>query len=119
MGRACATMTAIPVVVGPTGIGKSQLAFELALRLDGEIVVADSRQVYQRLDIATNKPSDEHRRQVRYHMIDFVDPATNFNAAHYVAGGRGGVGDIAVRGGRAIRGGGEMAFVSAPWGGFR
>jgi tRNA dimethylallyltransferase len=65
----------VPVIVGPTGIGKSQLAFELALEVGGEIVVADSRQVYQMLDIATNKPSPEQRRQVRYHMIDFVDPA--------------------------------------------
>ena len=81
-------MTVVPVVVGPTGIGKSQLAFDLALRLHGEIVVADSRQVYQRLDIATNKPSDEQRRQVRYHMIDFVDPAASFNAAQYVEGAR-------------------------------
>src|SRR5947209_4962757 len=80
MGRGRAAMTQVPVVLGPTGIGKSRLAFELALQLGGEIVVADSRQVYQRLDIATNKPSDEHRQQVRYHMIDFVDPATNFNA---------------------------------------
>ncbi|HEX7264484.1 MAG TPA: isopentenyl transferase family protein, partial [Candidatus Dormibacteraeota bacterium] len=47
----------VPVIVGPTGIGKSALAFELALRIGGEIVVADSRQVYERLDIATNKPT--------------------------------------------------------------
>src|SRR5881394_3548623 len=118
MGRACATMTAIPVVVGPTGIGKSQLAFELAMRLDGEIVVADSRQVYQRLDIATNKPSDEHRRQVRYHMIDFVDPATNFNAAHYVEGARGAIDDIASRGVRPIVEGGTMLYVDALCDGF-
>ena len=45
----------VPVIVGPTGIGKSQLAFELALRFGGEIVVADSRQVYERLDIATDR----------------------------------------------------------------
>src|SRR5206468_3612285 len=68
-------LSSVPVIVGPTGIGKSQLAFELARMLDGEIVVADSRQVYVRLDIATNKPSPEQRSEVRYHMIDFVDPA--------------------------------------------
>src|ERR1700704_192171 len=47
----------VPVIVGPTGIGKSQLAFRIALALGGEIVVADSKQVYRMLDIATNKPS--------------------------------------------------------------
>src|SRR5690349_23868747 len=98
MGREVANMTVVPVVVGPTAIGKSQLAFELARKLGGEIVVADSRQVYQRLDIATNKPSDGHRREVRYHMIDFVDPASTFNAAEYVAGARMAIEDIASRG---------------------
>src|SRR6266581_2465055 len=113
-----AAMTQVPVVVGPTGIGKSRLAFELALELGGEIVVADSRQVYQRLDIATNKPSDEHRRQVRYHMIDFVDPATSFNAAHYVEGARGAIDDIASRGVRPIVEGGTMLYVDALCDGF-
>src|SRR5438128_6232259 len=118
MGRACATMTAIPVVVGPTGIGKSQLAFELATRLDGEIVVADSRQVYERLDIATNKPSDEQRRRVRYHMIDFVDPAQSFNAAEYVQGARAAIDDIASRGRLPIVEGGTMLYVDALCDGF-
>src|SRR5213078_867794 len=118
MGRACATMTAIPVVVGPTGIGKSRVAFDLALRLDGEIVVADSRQVYARLDIATNKPSPEQRRRVRYHMIDFVDPATSFNAAQYVAGARAAIDDIASRGRVPIVEGGTMLYVDALCEGF-
>src|SRR5438552_1134972 len=118
MGRACATMTAIPVVVGPTGIGKSQLAFELAMRLDGEIVVADSRQVYERLDIATNQPSDEQRRRVRYHMIDVVDPAQSFNAAEYVQGARAAIDDIASRGRLPIVEGGTMLYVDALCDGF-
>jgi tRNA dimethylallyltransferase len=108
----------IPVVVGPTGIGKSQLAFDLALRLDGEIVVADSRQVYQRLDIATNKPSPERRRRVRYHMIDFVDPAANFNAAQYVEGARNAIDDITSRGRLPIIEGGTMLYVDALSDGF-
>src|SRR5256885_9952866 len=74
-------LKAVPVIVGPTGIGKSRVAFELALRLNGEIVVADSRQVYKRLDIATNKPSDEQRRPARYHLIEFVDPSDTVHAA--------------------------------------
>jgi tRNA dimethylallyltransferase len=108
----------VPVVVGPTGIGKSQLAFDLARKLDGEIVVADSRQVYERLDIATNKPSPEMRREVRYHMIDFVDPAASFNAAQYVEGARAAIADIASRGRRAIVEGGTMLYVDALCDGF-
>jgi tRNA dimethylallyltransferase len=108
----------VPVIVGPTGIGKSQLAFELALQLDGEIVVADSRQVYQRLDIATNKPTREQRRRVRYHMIDFVDPSTNFNAAQYVEGARAAIEDVSSRGKLPIVEGGTMLYVDALCDGF-
>ena len=106
------------MIVGPTGIGKSQLAFRLALELDGEIVVADSRQVYQRLDIATNKPSPEQRQHVRYHMIDFVDPASSFNAANYVEGGRSAIADILARGRVPIIEGGTMLYVDALCDGF-
>ena len=113
-----AQLLKVPVIVGPTGIGKSKVAFELAQELGGEVVVADSRQVYQRLDIATNKPSPEQRRAVRYHMIDFVDPATSFNAAQYVAGARAAIDDIASRGRVPIVEGGTMLYVDALCEGF-
>ena len=112
------TQSTVPVIVGPTGIGKSQVAFELARRLGGEIVVADSRQLYERLDIATNKPSPEQRREVRYHMIDFVDPATTFNAAQYVEGARAAIGEIIDRGKMPIVEGGTMLYVDALCDGF-
>ena len=108
----------VPVIVGPTGIGKSQLAFELALELGGEIVVADSKQVYQRLDIATNKPSPVQRERVRYHMIDFIDPAHGFNAAQYVQGARQAIGEIAQRGAVPVVEGGTMLYVDALCDGF-
>ena len=111
-------MTAVPVIVGPTGIGKSQLAFELALELGGEIVVADSRQVYRRLDIATNKPSPEQRRRARYHMIDFVDPASSFNAAEYIEGAQAAIADITSRDRLPIVEGGTMLYVDALCDGF-
>jgi tRNA dimethylallyltransferase len=108
----------VPVIVGPTGIGKSQLAFRLALELGGEIVVADSKQVYRRLDIATNKPSPEQREQVRYHMVDFVDPADGFNAAEYIQGARAAIADIAARGRMPVVEGGTMLYVDALCDGF-
>jgi tRNA dimethylallyltransferase len=103
----------VVVIVGPTGIGKSQLAFELARELGTEVVVADSRQVYRVLDIATNKPPDEYRRAVRYHMIDFVDPAASFNAAEYVQGARAAIADILGRGRIPVVEGGTMLYVEA------
>jgi tRNA dimethylallyltransferase len=103
----------VVVIVGPTGIGKSQLAFELAQKLGGEIVVADSRQVYRVLDIATNKPPPEYQKAVNYHMIDFVDPAASFNAAAYVQGARAAIADILGRNRTPIVEGGTMLYVEA------
>ncbi len=94
------------------------MAFDLALKIGGEIVVADSRQVYERLDIATNKPSPEQRRGVHYHMIDFVDPAASFNAAEYVEGARAAIDDIGGRGRVPIVEGGTMLYVDALCDGF-
>jgi tRNA dimethylallyltransferase len=108
----------VPVIVGPTGIGKSQLAFQLAIELGGEIVVADSKQVYEQLDIATNKPSPEARERVPYHMVDFVDPASSFNAAQYVQGAREAIADIAGRGRVPVVEGGTMLYVDALCDGF-
>jgi tRNA dimethylallyltransferase len=106
------------VIVGPTGIGKSALAIQLATEFGGEIVVADSRQVYERLDIATNKPDLEQRRRVRYHMIDFVDPVASFNAAYYIEGARTAIKDIIARGLVPIVEGGTMLYVDALCDGF-
>jgi tRNA dimethylallyltransferase len=108
----------VPVIVGPTGIGKSQLAFQLALELGAEILVADSKQVYRRLDIATNKPTPEQRDRIRYHMIDFIDPASSFNAAQFVQGARDAIAEIASRGGLAVVEGGTMLYVDALCDGF-
>jgi tRNA dimethylallyltransferase len=108
----------VPVIVGPTGIGKSQLALQLAVELGGEIVVADSKQVYEQLDIATNKPSPEARERVRYHMVDFVNPASTFNAAQYVQGAREAIADIAGRGRTPVVEGGTMLYVDALCDGF-
>lgn len=111
-------LKAVPVIVGPTGIGKSRIAFELAQALGADVVVADSRQVYRMLDIATNKPSLEQRQRVRYHMIDFVDPSATFNAAQYVEGARQAITDIQSRGRVAIVEGGTMLYVDALTDGF-
>lgn len=103
----------IPVVVGPTAVGKSLVAFELALALNGEIVVADSRQVYRRLDIATNKPPREDRERVRYHCIDMADPESGFNAFQYVTAATAAIGDIASRGRLPIVEGGTGLYIDA------
>src|SRR5580693_3779005 len=73
----------IPVVVGPTASGKSDLGIALALALDGEIINLDSVQVYRGIYIATAKVPDEGRRGVPHHLIDIADPTENFTAGEY------------------------------------
>lgn len=70
-------------IVGATGTGKSAIALELAQRLGGEIVNADSRQVYRGMDIGTAKPSLEDRRKARHHLYDVADPADGYSLALY------------------------------------
>ncbi len=70
-------------IVGPTAVGKSRLALELAQLLPGEIVSADSRQVYRYLDIGTAKPTPQERAIIPHHLIDIVDPDEEFNVALY------------------------------------
>ncbi|XP_030320384.1 tRNA dimethylallyltransferase isoform X1 [Calypte anna] len=74
LGRASAPPRPLVVILGATGTGKSALALQLGLRLGGEIVSADSMQVYKGLDIITNKVSPQEQRLCRHHMISFVDP---------------------------------------------
>jgi tRNA dimethylallyltransferase len=71
-------------IVGPTGIGKSRLALHLAGLFSGEIVSADSRQVYRYLDIGTAKPSPQEMSMVPHHLIDIVDPDADFSLAIYL-----------------------------------
>jgi tRNA dimethylallyltransferase len=71
------------VILGPTGSGKSSLAMKLAEELGGEIVSADSMQVYKHMDIGTAKPTAEEQRRVRHHLIDRVEPDEPFHAALY------------------------------------
>ena len=71
------------VIVGPTAVGKSELALHLAQSLNGEIINADSRQVYRYMDIGTNKPSLAERTSVPHHLIDVVEPNEDFSLAMY------------------------------------
>lgn len=74
----------IIIITGPTAAGKSRLGMDLAQRFNGEIVSADSLQVYRYMDIGTAKPSPEEQAKVRHHLIDVVDPDEEFNAAVFL-----------------------------------
>lgn len=76
------------VLLGPTGAGKSELAIELAEAFGGEILNADSMQVYRHMDIGTAKPTPEERRRIKHHLIDLVNPDEHFHAELYRTLGR-------------------------------
>lgn len=71
------------ILLGPTGVGKTAAAIGLALRFNGEIINADSMQVYRGFDIGTAKPSADDRRRVPHHLIDIIEPTVQFTAADF------------------------------------
>jgi len=76
-------MARLVAIVGPTGVGKSRLAIRLAQTFDGEIVNADSRQVYRYMDVGTAKPSRQELSLIPHHTIDIIDPDEDFSLAQY------------------------------------
>ncbi len=70
-------------IVGPTAVGKSELALQLAKKINGEIVSADSMQIYKGMDIGTSKPSPETQKIIPHHLIDVITPDKNFSVALY------------------------------------
>jgi tRNA dimethylallyltransferase len=101
------------VLAGPTASGKTELAVALAERLGAEIVSADSRQVYRRLDAGTAKPSASQRRLVRHWLIDCADPSEPFDAGRFAREARAALKDIAKRGRRAVVCGGTGLYLKA------
>lgn len=104
--------TRVLAVVGPTAVGKTALAEELAVRLGGEIVSADSMQVYRRMDVGTAKPPIAERR-VRYHGLDLADPGEPFSAALFQRASRAAIDDITSRGMLPVVAGGTGLYVRA------
>ncbi len=76
-------MDSLIAIVGPTAAGKSRLALQLATTFSGEIISADSRQVYRFMDIGTSKPLPEELRRIPHHLIDIVNPDETFSLAQY------------------------------------
>ena len=103
----------ILVICGPTASGKTALAVELALRFSGEVVSADSMQVYRRMDIGTAKPTAEETGGVPHHMIDVADPEENYSVARYVAEAVPIVDDILARGKLPIVAGGTGLYIDS------
>ena len=103
----------IVVVCGPTASGKTALSVELAKRLSGEIISADSMQIYRGMNIATAKPTDEEKQGIPHYLMDFLDPHDSFSVADYVKAAHGIIADIAARGKLPIITGGTGLYISS------
>ena len=100
------------VVGGPTASGKTKLAVDLALRLGGEIVCADSMQVYKGMEIATAAPTQEDRRGIPHHLFGILEPEESFSVASYLRLAGGVIEEIAGRGALPILCGGTGLYIS-------
>lgn len=103
----------IVVVAGPTASGKTRLGIELAQALDGEIVSADSMQIYRRMDIGTAKATKEERAAAVHHMLDVADPAESWSVARYVEEAAHCCDDIIARGRLPIVVGGTGLYIDS------
>ena len=101
------------VITGPTASGKTALGVMLAQRLGGEVVSADSMQIYRGMDIGTAKPTPEEMQGVPHHMIDIADPTENYSVSRYAAEATACVDDILARGKLPIVVGGTGLYIDS------
>jgi tRNA dimethylallyltransferase len=103
----------IAVIAGPTASGKSALAVRVAARLGGEIVNADSQQVYRGLDVGTAKPTAEERAAVPHHLLDVVEPGAGMDAARFAALADAAIAEVSARGKVPVVAGGTGLYLRA------
>jgi tRNA dimethylallyltransferase len=103
----------LPIILGPTAVGKTALSLDLAECLDAEIVSADSRQVYRLMDIGTAKPSQKERQRVPHHLIDIVWPDEKFNVSYFVQRAEQVIQDVCARGKSSLLVGGTGLYIRA------
>ncbi len=104
-------MANIVVIAGPTAVGKSALSLELARRINGEIISADSMQIYRGMDIGTAKATIDERQSVVHHLIDIREPSEEYSCADYGADARRCIEDILSRGKVPIFCGGTGLYI--------
>lgn len=106
-------MNKILIIGGPTGIGKSSVAIEIARKLNGAIVGADAMQIYRRLDIGTGKVTEEEKCGIFHTMIDIVEPNEEYSVQKYVLGAKKSIAEIQAMGKLPIITGGTGLYINA------
>jgi tRNA dimethylallyltransferase len=103
----------VPIIVGPTAVGKTAVALALATRWPLEVVSADSRQIYRQLDIGTAKPSRRERQRVPHHGVDLVDPGERYSAGRFAEAAAGWIAEIRGRSRIPVVVGGTGLYIRA------
>lgn len=111
IGRFWSKKEKVVVVMGATGTGKSRLSIDIASRLSAEVINSDKIQVYHGLDIATNKITDEERREIPHHLLGVIDPNSDFSAANYRSMASASISSIISRGKLPIIVGGSNSLI--------
>ena len=106
-------MTKVLILVGPTGTGKTATAIELCHLLNGEIISADSMQIYRGCDIATAKATPQERAAAPHHLIDICDPRETYSAARWAQDAQAAIDEIISRGKLPIIAGGTGFYINA------
>ncbi len=106
------------IITGPTAVGKTELSLKIAEELQGEIISADSMQIYRYMDIGTAKASAEERKRVRHHMIDIINPDETYSVADYQQEADRLIREICARGSLPIMVGGTGLYIRAVIQGF-
>lgn len=113
MAENAAKLPEIIIICGPTASGKSGLAVRLAEKIGGEIISADSMQIYRKFSIGTAKPTAEEMRRVPHHLVDFVDPAASFSVKEYERAALSAIAEVKSHGKMPILCGGTGFYVES------
>ena len=106
-------MQKVIVICGPTASGKTSLSIELAKKINGEIISADSMQIYQEMDIGTAKPTEEERQGIKHYLLDFVSPEQRYSVADYKKDAKKAIQEILAKGKVPIVVGGTGLYIDS------
>ena len=101
------------VICGPTASGKTELSIKLAKQINGEIISADSMQIYKEMNIGTAKPSEEEKRGIKHYLLDFVSPDERYSVAQYKQDAKKAIKEILEKGKTPIIIGGTGLYIDS------
>ena len=105
--------TKVVSIVGPTASGKTEMSIAVAKKFNGEVISADSMQIYKEMNIATAKPDKKEMQGIAHHLIDFIEPEKEYSVAQFVKDAKEKIKDIANGGKLPVIAGGTGLYVNS------